>query len=237
MEVTYNCWHGCHKKSEGCKNCYVHRRDDSIGKDADLVVCNKDINLPVRKDRYGNYKYPEGTSFMTCFSSDFFIEEADEWREEVLRYMKERSDCTFFLITKRPERIALCLNPKDYPNLSIACTMENQKRFDERFPIYTALDMNYYGIMIEPMLEDINFNGYDLSKINIITVGGESGYNARTLNFDWVRKIYDMCKEKGIRFYFHQTGAKLLKDGKLYNIERKYQHSQAKKAFKVQEDR
>ena len=48
MEVTYNCWHGCHKKSEGCMHCYVYRRDESIGKDANIVYKTASFNMPVR---------------------------------------------------------------------------------------------------------------------------------------------------------------------------------------------
>lgn len=232
MEISWNLWHGCHKKSEGCKNCYVYRRDESIGKDGSLIYKTKSFNLPISKDRKGNYKYPKGTSFMTCFSSDFFIEEADAWREDALKIIKERSDCEFFLITKRPERINKVMNPKDYPNLSIACTMENNKRFKERFPIYMNVDMKYHGLMIEPMLEDIDIANYDLSKVDQISVGGESGSKARTMNFDWVKKIHAICKEKGIHFYFHQTGANIIVDNKLYRIPRNKQHSQAYKAFK-----
>ena len=44
-----------------------------------------------------------------CFSSDFFIEEADEWRKEVLGYIKERSDCNFLCRTKSPARIKECI--------------------------------------------------------------------------------------------------------------------------------
>lgn len=29
----WNTWHGCHKISPGCANCYVYRRDETIGKD------------------------------------------------------------------------------------------------------------------------------------------------------------------------------------------------------------
>ena len=232
MEKSWNLWHGCHKKSEGCKNCYVYRRDESIGKDSNEIYKTKYFYMPISKTRNGEYKYPSGSEFMTCFSSDFFLEEADKWREEALDIIKERSDCSFFLITKRPERILEVMNPKDYPNLSIACTMENQKRFDERFPIYMNIDMAYHGLMIEPMLEDINFENCDFSNVDQISVGGESGNNARPINFDWVKKIHDFCKEKGISFYFHQTGANIFVNGKLYKIPRNKQHSQAYKAFK-----
>ena len=232
MEISWNLWHGCHKKTEGCKNCYVYRRDESIGKDSNVIYKTKSFNMPIQKDRKGNYKYPSGTDFMTCFSSDFFVEEADAWRQDALDMIKERSDCTFFLITKRPERIMKVMNPKDYPNLAIACTMENQKRVDERLPIYMSIDMLYHGIMIEPMLEEIDLEKYDLDRVNQISVGGESGENARIVNFDWIKKIHDLCKEKGISFYFHQTGANIIVDGKLFKIPRNKQHSQAYKAFK-----
>ncbi|MBR4421348.1 MAG: DUF5131 family protein [Erysipelotrichaceae bacterium] len=232
MGVTYNCWHGCHKKSEGCLHCYVYRRDLSIGVDSNLIYKTRSFDLPIRKDRKGQYKYPDGTDFDLCFSSDFFIEEADEWRKEVLAMIRERKDCSFFCITKRPERIKECIpDLKEYKNLIIYCTMENQKRFEERAPIYLALDLVRKGIAIEPMLESVNISGYaDL--IDAVTVGGESGEDARLLDFEWVKAVRKQCLEHGIAFYFHQTGARIKVGGKIYNIPRNKQHSQARKAFK-----
>ena len=232
MEVTYNCWHGCHKKSEGCLHCYVYRRDLSIGIDSNLVYKTKSFDLPIRKDRKGNYKYPCGTLFDLCFSSDFFIEEADEWRIDVLKMIKERSDCSFFCITKRPERIRECIpDLKDYPNLHIYCTMENQKRFDERAPIYLNLGLAIKGVVIEPMLEEVDISRY-IDKIDAVTVGGESGEGARMLDFEWVKAVRKQCLEHGIVFQFHQTGARIKVGGKIYDIPRNKQHSQARKAFK-----
>ena len=92
--------------------------------------------------------------------------------------------------------------------------------------------MEYHGIMIEPMLEEIDLDKYDLSNVDQISIGGESGPNARVLDFNWVKKIHDYCKKNKIDFYFHQTGAKIIVDNKLYNIPRNKQHSQAYKAFK-----
>ena len=233
MEVTYNCWHGCHKKSEGCLHCYVYRRDESIGKDASFVYKTAAFDLPVRKRRDGSYKYEAGTEFLLCFSSDFLIEEADEWRKEVLSFIKERSDCDFFCITKRPERIMECLNPSEYPNLKIACTMENQKRFDERAPIYLNTSLAFKQVVIEPMLEAVDMSAY-IDRIDSVSVGGESGEEARILDFEWVKDIRRQCIEKDVAFHFHQTGARIQVDGRLYDIPRNKQHSQAAKAFKDQ---
>lgn len=232
MEVTYNCWHGCHKKSEGCLHCYVYRRDESIGKDASIVYKTKSFTMPIVKNKHGEYKYPSGTEFMMCFSSDFFIEEADCWRNDVLDMIRQRSDCNFVCITKRPERIKKCIpNLNDYSNLFIYCTCENQKRFDERAPIYLSLDLNYKVICIEPMLTPVDLSAY-INMIDLVSVGGESGPNARVCDFEWVKDIRTQCKKHHVGFDYHQTGANLLVNGKLYRIARKNQSSQAKKAFK-----
>ena len=63
-----------------------------------------------------------------------------------------------------------------------------------------------------------------------IICGGESGEEARVCKFEWVQEIRQQCMENNITFTFKQTGAKFIKDGKLYNIKREFQHKNAKKA-------
>ena len=95
MDEMWNLWHGCHKKSEGCQHCYVFRRDAEFEKDSNVVTKTSSFNLPIRRDRSGNWKVPSGTLMWTCFTSDWypprdslglgvppFIEEADQWRED-----------------------------------------------------------------------------------------------------------------------------------------------------------
>ncbi|MBR2533168.1 MAG: DUF5131 family protein [Erysipelotrichaceae bacterium] len=232
MDITYNCWHGCHKKSEGCLHCYVYRRDESIGKDSNVVYKTRSFDLPVRRNRKGEYRYPSGSVFALCFSSDFFIEEADRWRQDVLDMIKERCDCRFFCITKRPERICECIpDLRKYPNLEIACTMENQKRFDERAPIYLSLELIKKTVVIEPMLERVDLSRY-IGQIDEVVVGGESGDEARIIDFEWVKDVREQCKKAQVGFVFHQTGANILVNGKLYQIPRNRQHQQARAAFK-----
>ena len=109
----WNLWHGCHKKSEGCQHCYVFRRDAEFEKDSNVVTKTSSFNLPIRRDCSGNWKVPSGTLIWTCFTSDFFIEEADQWREDAWLMIHRRNDLHFFMITKRPERILQCL-PEDW---------------------------------------------------------------------------------------------------------------------------
>ena len=108
--IGWNPWHGCTKASTGCLHCYMYRRDESIGKDPSIVQKTENFDLPVkilRSGKYkGRYKIPFGSHIWTCFSSDFFHADADKWREDAWDMIHERSDCSFFMITKRPERIA-----------------------------------------------------------------------------------------------------------------------------------
>ena len=233
MGEMWNLWHGCHKKSEGCQHCYVYRRDAEFEKDSNVVTKTASFNLPIRRDRQGNWKVPSGSLMWTCFTSDFFIEEADEWREDAWLMIHRRSDLHFFMITKRPERIAQCL-PDDwgdgYENVTICCTMENQRRADERLPIFRELPIRHKEIICEPLLEAIDFHDALDSCIEQVTVGGESGRDARVCDYDWVLNIREQCIKSNVAFHFKQTGAHFRKDGRLYNIPRNQQMAQAHRA-------
>ena len=69
-----------------------------------------------------------------------------------------------------------------------------------------------------------------LQDIDIISVGGESGYKARVCDYKWVLSLRKQAYDSGIKFLFHQTGAMFLKDNKLYKIPKNLQRIQAKKA-------
>ena len=143
MSVNWNLWHGCTRVSAGCLHCYMYRRDESVGKDPSIVQKTDNFDLPVRILRSGKnkglYKIPTGSHIWTCFSSDFFHQDADGWRDDAWDMMHERSDCSFFMITKRPERIADHL-PKSWgegwEHVTIAVTCENQAMADKRLPVY-----------------------------------------------------------------------------------------------------
>ena len=169
-----------------------------------------------------------------CFTSDFLIEEADEWREEIWNIIRERSDCRFYFFTKRIERLARCL-PSDwgngYDNVGIGCTVENQDRADYRMPVFLSLPIRHRMVIVAPMIERVDLRKYlDPALVEEVSVGGESGKYARPLDFNWVVALREQCLDAGVRFTFHQTGSYLIKDGRQYHIPREHQHSQAKKS-------
>lgn len=232
--AIWNPWHGCHKKSTGCLNCYMFRRDSLYDKDSNKVEKTKDFNLGIRKHRDGSYYLKSGEIVYTCMTSDFFIEEADEWRKDIWNIIRTRQDLHFTIITKRIERFKSCI-PNDwndgYDNVTIICTCENQAMADERLPIFLELPIKHREIIEEPMLEQINIEKYlKNNKINCVTCGGESGNKARECNYDWILKTREQCKKYNVPFYFKQTGANFVKNGKRYNIPRKEQMQQANKA-------
>ncbi|MDD4031980.1 MAG: DUF5131 family protein [Bacteroidales bacterium] len=235
MTRGWNPWHGCHKISPGCKYCYVYRQDERYGTEIPSSQVRKTLSfdLPVKRKRDKSYKIEPGTLIFTCFSSDFFVEDADEWRTGAWKIIKERSDLTFYIFTKRIDRFYVSL-PADwgegYENVIIGCTIENQDRADYRIPVFKRLPVKHKTIICAPLLEKINLTAYLDNTIEEVAASGESGNEARICDYNWVLDIRNQCIKANIPFCFHQTGAKFLKDGKLYHIKRRFQVSQAAKA-------
>ncbi|WP_368273701.1 DUF5131 family protein [Enterocloster bolteae] len=155
----WNPWHGCRKISPGCLNCYVYRRDAEFGKDSSIITRTSSFDLTIRRNRKGIYKLqPEGECVYTCMTSDFFVEGADEWKPEIWKMIRERSDLHFAIITKRIHRFQVGL-PEDwgegYDHVTICCTCENQNRADFRLPAFLNLPIRHRTLIHEPMLEQI----------------------------------------------------------------------------------
>lgn len=233
MAKMWNLWHGCKKFSAGCANCYVYRSDARYERDASKVVKTQAFDLPVRKNRYGQYVHKSGTMFWTCFTSDFLLDECDTWREEAWNMIKERSDCRFFFITKRIERFASCMPVgwgSGWQNVTVCATCENQDTAERRLPVLTALPIKHKCIALEPLLGAVDISPWLGPHIEQVVAGGESGFQARPCRYEWILSIRGQCAAAGVTFTFKQTGYNFYKDGKQYAIPRHLQHSQAKKA-------
>ena len=134
MHDIWNPWHGCVKCSEGCQNCYMYFLDRVRDKNgADIYRTQSGFRYPLSKDRQGRYKIQSGEMIRVCMTSDFFLEEADEWRSDAWDIMRMRRDVIFYLLTKRPQRVADCL-PADWgdgwDNIFFNVTCEKQRRAD-----------------------------------------------------------------------------------------------------------
>mgnify|MGYP005779404821 FL=1 len=103
--IPWNPWHGC-------KNCFVYKMDKRYGRDTTVITKGKTTYELKDKD------CPPNSLVKLCFSSDFFIEEADKWRDECWDFIRRRKDCIFVMITKRPERVSECV-PEDWGMVGI----------------------------------------------------------------------------------------------------------------------
>lgn len=218
--AIWNPWRGCIKCSEGCLHCYIHKGDYKRGINTSEIVKTKDFYKPIEKLKNGNYKMKSGLVYL-CFQSDFLIKEADKWRNECFRMIKERQDCKFLFLTKRIERFKEII-PDDwndgYDNVIVCCTVENQKNADYKLSIFKDLPIKHKCITMQPLLEKVNIEKY-LDDIELVLVGGEQDYNARVLDYDWVLDIRKQCIKHNVNFEFRQCGTYTIKDGKTYKIE------------------
>lgn len=222
-DKIWNPWHGCHKCSEGCQNCYAYFLDKRYGRDTNEVVRNKsDFNLPIKKTRNGDYKLPDGCFVRVCMASDFFIDEADEWRDEAWDFIRRRPNVTFSLLTKRAERIKQCL-PDDWgdgwDNVSFSVSCENQNRLDERMPYLLDIPAKHRWVSLKPFIGEVDIAPYlATGKIETVLAGGENYMGSRPLHYEWVEKVHDACVNNNVQLIFGQTGNIFIKDGKEYKI-------------------
>ncbi len=228
----WNPWHGCRKYSEGCDHCYLYYLDRAHGKDGgEIYKVKTNFNLPLKKDRQGNFKVPSGASLRVSMTSDFFLEEADAWRDEAWNMMRLRPDVHFWLLTKRAHRIRACL-PWDWlngwDNVSLNVTAENQARADERLPVLLEIPAKHKGVMVAPFLGAVDLTRYLASgQLETVFADGENYDGKRPLHYEWVKHLYDQCVQFGVPFSFFGTGNVFVKDGRAYSICKAYQHVQA----------
>ena len=91
-------------------------------------------------------------------TSDFFVEEADEWRDDIWKMIRIREEVQFIIITKRIVRFGSCL-PDDwgdgYPNVTVGCTCENGEVAAERLPVFLSLPIADRFVTCEPLLSPV----------------------------------------------------------------------------------
>lgn len=218
--AMWNPWRGCRRVSEGCRFCYIHKGDQKRGVDTEQVVRLPDFDAPILRLKNGEYKMKSGQTVYLCFSTDFLLEEADQWRAACWEMIRQRRDLQFLFLTKRIGRFADCVPPdwgEGWENVTVGCTVENQERADERLSIFRSLPIRHRQIICQPLIGPVDLSAW-LDGVEAVIVGGESDRGARELDYDWVLAIREQCRARDIRFSFRQCGTHFLKDGKRYTL-------------------
>jgi len=227
--MNWEPWTGCYSVSDGCTNCYFYGpHAKRFGQNT--IVKTEKFDWPIRKNIKGEYNIKGNKILATCFATDFFLPEADEWRKEVWAMIKKRQDIEFLILTKRIDRFLEVL-PDDwgngYDNVNIGCTVENQKMADYRLPLFISYPIKRRFIACSPLLESIDLSKY-LNAVEHVTVGGETSRSARECNYEWVLAIREQCVKSGTTFWFKNTGSLFRQDGELQKINPFKQTSYAK---------
>ena len=220
-DATINFWTGCAKVSEACKFCYMFRDMERFKKNPLL------INRTGDKTFYKALSWKQPKRIFTCSWSDFFLEDADDFRADAWQVIKDTPQHTWLILTKRPERIKECL-PDDwgsgYHNVWIGVTAENQDRLKERLPYLVDIPAKVRFLSIEPILGAIDFFDEEVTKmveqLHWIIVGGESGnetgkFRYRPSELNWYRSLVVQAKTFNLPIFVKQLGTFLAKKAKV----------------------
>lgn len=216
---TVNFWQGCKKVSSGCLNCYMFRDKKRYGQDPATVIRSQ----PATFNKPLSWKDP--AKVFVCSWSDFFIEDADQWRDDAWEIMRKTPHLTYLLLTKRPENMADRL-PAGWPlpNVWLGVTAENQEMADKRIPILLSIPAVKKFVSIEPMVGPVNFElipdvifdagipvewqRLEKPGIDWVICGGESGPGARRMRHVWALDLKEQCKRNGVPFFMKQMTVK-----------------------------
>ena len=208
IEWTENTWNpvtGCTPISDGCCNCYALRmakRLKAMGvkryQAGFKVTHHPDLlDTPLRWKKSRRI-------FVNSMSDLFHNEIPAEFIKEIFGVMHQASWHVFQVLTKRAENAAILAKNLPWPeNVWMGVTVESNKykhRIDHLRNIPAAVKF----LSIEPLIDRIG--PLDLTDIDWVIVGGESGPNARPMEAEWVREIRDCCLDQGVPFFFKQWG-------------------------------
>jgi len=204
-ECTWNPVTGCTKISEGCRHCYAERmarRLQAMGQanyrnGSRLTTHAHMLEMPL------HWRQPR-MIFVNSMSDLFHEDVPLAFIQKVFGVMQRASQHHFQVLTKRSERLVR-LSPKlPWPcNVWMGVTVENRDHI-ARIEHLRQTDANVKFISIEPLLGPIP--DIDLSGIDWVIVGGESGPGARPMRPEWAADIRDQCVAESIPFFFKQWG-------------------------------
>jgi len=209
-DATWNPVRGCTKISPGCKHCYAQTfaerwrgiPNHPYERGFDLRTVPEKLFEPLR------WKKPRKI-FVNSMSDLFHPEVPDEYIIQVVRVMMEGDWHQYQVLTKRSERMRDLLNSKlsfaaESPHIWWGVSVEDRKHGVPRIGHLSSTSAAVKFLSVEPLLEDLN--EVDLTGIDWLIAGGESGPGARPMEEMWVQKLLAQCREQKVRFFFKQWG-------------------------------
>ena len=209
-DATWNPVRGCTKISPGCAHCYAETfaerfrgvKGHPYERGFDLRLVPDKLCEPLR------WRTPK-MIFVNSMSDLFHEGVPEDYIIAVANVMAAANWHTYQVLTKRSGRLRELLNANlsfaaKQPHIWWGVSLENRKYGFPRLRDLQAADASVRFLSVEPLLEDLG--SLDLTGIDWVIVGGESGPGARPMKTEWVTSIRDQCQKAEIAFFFKQWG-------------------------------
>jgi len=209
-DATWNPVRGCTKVSPGCAHCYAevfaerfrgvpgHPYEQGF----DLRFVPEKLAEPLR--------WPKPKMVFVNSMSDLFHEDVPtEYIRRVVSVMEKANWHTYQVLTKRSDRMRDLLQSElreaaRLPHIWWGVSVENRQHGLPRLRDLQSAPAAVRFLSVEPLLEDLG--AIDLTGIQWVIVGGESGHGARPLDPAWVIHLRDQCANATVPFFFKQWG-------------------------------
>ncbi len=216
-EMTWNPVTGCTKISAGCKYCYAEvmaKRLQAMGvekyKDAFKVRTHESaLNIPYTWKR-------QKVVFVNSMSDLFHDKVSLAFIQKVFRVMNENPQHTFQVLTKRADRLLNIHEELRWThNIWMGISIEDE-RVIHRLNLLRQTNARVKFLSCEPLIGPLP--QLNLSGIDWVIVGGESGRKARPMDSEWALDIMEQCQTSNTAFFFKQWGGtNKKKAGRLLN--------------------
>jgi len=209
-DTTWNPVRGCTKISPGCKHCYAEAFAERFrGVKGHPYEQGFDLRLVPEKLLEPFSWTSPSMVFVNSMSDLFHAEVPDGFIIQVARVMMEASWHTYQVLTKRSERLKEMLNgPLRFAtstrHIWWGVSVEDKKYGKPRIGHLRDTPAEVKFLSVEPLLEDLG--DLDLSDVDWVIVGGESGPGARTMDEAWVHSLLRYCRSYNVPFFFKQWG-------------------------------
>jgi protein gp37 len=204
-EMTWNPTTGCNKLSAGCNFCYAETMSKRL-KAMGQTKYKNGFKLTLHEDViYHPYQWKKPKTVFVNSMSDLFHKDIPlEFIQKVFKVMNETPMHTYQVLTKRADVLLKYDNLITWtPNIWMGVSVENSKVV-ERIDLLRKTHAQTKFLSIEPLIGALP--SLDLTNIDWVIVGGESGHNARPIKHEWVVDIKKQCKRSKTSFFFKQWG-------------------------------
>lgn len=219
-EATWNPTTGCDQTSPGCDNCYaltLAKRLKAMGqakyqKDGDPRTSGPGFALTLHEDALAIPKtWTQPAKVFVNSMSDLFHPDVPlDFIRRVFDTMAETPQHEYQILTKRSKRLAQLAGRIVWPtNVWMGVSVENARytfRIDHLRDVPAAVRF----LSCEPLIGAAG--EIDLTGIDWVIAGGESGHGARAMSIDWVTDLQRQCAAADVPFFLKQLGTRLAAD-------------------------